>query len=189
YVTQSGILFTATNNKSVAIDINTGDIVATYDLPSKSEYVFLLTVGYDPNVAWYATVVGSEINVYKLRLTSQEIKTYTIKASAQTNGVIKPSGNVVVNEGDTRNFLIIPNPGYKIKDVLVDGKSVGAVNAYTFENITSDHTIEAQFEPITFTITSSSSLGGTISPSGTITVNYGDSKTFNITPNPGYKIK
>ena len=38
------------------------------------------------------------------------------------------------------------NEGYKIADVLVDGKSVGAVGTYTFKNVTAKHTITAKFE-------------------------------------------
>ncbi|MGB9794689.1 copper amine oxidase N-terminal domain-containing protein [Caldisericum exile] len=114
---------------------------------------------------------------------------YNITVSVSQGGSVSPSGSVSVIPGNPQTFTITPNTGYKIKDVKVDGVSVGAVSSYTFENITKDHTIEAIFEPITFTITSSSSSGGTITPSSTITVNYGDSKTFNITPNPGYKIK
>ncbi|MBP9019864.1 MAG: copper amine oxidase N-terminal domain-containing protein [Bacteroidales bacterium] len=114
---------------------------------------------------------------------------FTIIASTGSGGTISPSGTISVNYGDSKTFTITPNPGYKIKDVKVDGVSVGAVSNYTFENITSDHTIEAIFEAITYTIIASTGSGGTISPSGTISVNYGDSKTFTITPDNGYKIK
>jgi len=39
-----------------------------------------------------------------------------------------------------------------------------------------------------YTITASSGTGGSISPSGTVQVPYGTSKTFTIAPNSGYKI-
>ena len=42
---------------------------------------------------------------------------------------------------------------------------------------------------VPFVISVSAGQGGSITPSGTIAVNYGDSKTFTITPNQGYKIK
>jgi len=45
-----------------------------------------------------------------------------------------------------RPFKIIPDSGYKITNVKVDGVSVGAVSTYTFSNVTSDHKIEATFE-------------------------------------------
>jgi len=38
-----------------------------------------------------------------------------------------------------------PNTGYVILDVLVDGVSVGAVSSYTFNNVTANHTIAANF--------------------------------------------
>jgi len=112
----------------------------------------------------------------------------TITASAAGNGSISPSGTLTVNSDTDQTFTVIPNKGYKIKDIIVDGKSVGAMSTYTFTNITSDHTIEVIFEPNTFTITATAGSGGSISPSGTVTVNYEDSKTFTITPDKGYKI-
>lgn len=43
---------------------------------------------------------------------------------------------------------IIPDEGYQVKDVKVDGESVGAVTEYTFKRVTETHTIKAYFEPI-----------------------------------------
>jgi len=60
---------------------------------------------------------------------------------------------------------------------------------YTFSDVNSDHTIEAIFEPVTYTITASAGSGGSIYPSGTVTVNYGSSKVFSISPASGYRIK
>ena len=42
------------------------------------------------------------------------------------------------------HFGIAPDEGYVIRDVIVDGASVGAVSSYTFSGVTSDHTIEAR---------------------------------------------
>jgi len=201
-------------------------------------------------------------------------QTYTITASAGIGGSISPSGTVTVNSGADQIFAITPTTGYHIKDVKVDGSSVGAVNSYTFTSINSNHRISVEFvwtvdttppvieasaptevntptvtitgkvtdnvgvvsvwvgakkaefapdgtfsEPVsldegintikvvafdtsgnkgekdltvtykkTFTIVSLAGHGGLISPSGTITVNSGDSMAFTITPNSGYKI-
>jgi len=119
---------------------------------------------------------------------STNISTYTITATAGFGGSITPLGTVTVNYKESKTFTITPNAGYKIKDVKVDSVSVGAVSTYTFENVIQDHTIEAVFEQITYTISASSGSGGSISPSGSVTVNSGDSKTFTITPSSGYKI-
>ena len=70
---------------------------------------------------------------------------YTIKATAGAGGSISPSGNVSVREGRDRTFTITPDKGYAISNVKIDGKSIGAVKSYTFENVRSPHTIEVIF--------------------------------------------
>ena len=70
---------------------------------------------------------------------------YTIKATAGAGGAISPSGNVSVREGRDQTFTITPDKGYAISNVKIDGKSIGAVKSYTFENVRRTHTIEAIF--------------------------------------------
>jgi hypothetical protein len=76
---------------------------------------------------------------------SFSLKTYTIVVRPPTNGVIHPSGTVRATHGEKRRFQIIPLPGFQVSEVLVDKVSVGAVNSYTFNNVTSDHVMEAIF--------------------------------------------
>ncbi len=97
--------------------------------------------------------------MYKYELSN--IVTFTIAASAGSGGTISPSGNITVNSGDAKTFIITPDTGYKIKDVKVDGISVGAVSSYTFTNITSNHTIEAIFEKQTTQIVIILRIGNT----------------------------
>ena len=70
---------------------------------------------------------------------------YTIKATAGTGGSISPSGNVSVREGRDQTFTITPDKGYAVSNVKIDGKSIGAVKSYTFENVSRTHTIEVIF--------------------------------------------
>ena len=70
---------------------------------------------------------------------------YTIKATAGAGGSISPSGNVSVREGRDQTFTITPDKGYAIANVKIDGKSIGAVKSYTFENVSRTHTIEVIF--------------------------------------------
>ncbi len=70
---------------------------------------------------------------------------YTITATAGEGGSITPAGAVSVKEGASQTFAITAQEGYAIADVLVDGQSVGAVDSYTFENVTANHTIAALF--------------------------------------------
>ncbi|WP_347129062.1 S-layer homology domain-containing protein [Neglectibacter timonensis] len=72
---------------------------------------------------------------------------HTLTASAGDGGSISPSGAVSVPQGGSQTFSVTPHSGYALRDVLVDGRSVGAVTSYTFENVTEDHSISAVFKP------------------------------------------
>jgi predicted glutamine amidotransferase len=113
---------------------------------------------------------------------------YTINASASNGGDIQPTGTIVVYYGTDQTFTITPETGYHIEDILVDGVTQGAISSYTFFTITADHSISASFAVNTYTITASAGSGGSISPGGAVTVNYGEDKTFTINPNMGYQI-
>ena len=116
-------------------------------------------------------------------------KELAISASAGTGGSISPSGTVKVKYGEDKSFTITPNEGYDIQSVTVDGQNKGKITSYTFEDVKEAHSISASFVKKTFKITASAGAGGSISPNGTSTVSYGDSKTFTITPAQGYKVK
>ena len=120
---------------------------------------------------------------------SAVLNTYTISATAGTGGFINPAGIVSVDSGSNRTYSITPNIGYRIEDVKVDNISVGPVSNYIFNNITANHTIAATFTPVTYTITATAGSGGSINPSGIITVEYDSSQTYTITPNNGYRIE
>lgn len=72
----------------------------------------------------------------------------SIVATAGEGGKIDPSGRVSVRESGGKAFTMIPNEGYEIADVLVDGESVGAVAEYSFEKVSKGHTIEAAFREV-----------------------------------------
>lgn len=112
--------------------------------------------------------------------------TYTITATAGVNGAISPVGPATVVADHDQIFTITPAIGYHVTDVIVDGSSVGPATSFAFNKVTTDHTISASFAINTYTITATSGLGGSITPSGSIPVNYGASQTFTWTPAPGF---
>ncbi len=116
---------------------------------------------------------------------------YTISATAGTGGSISPSGSVSVPQGADRSFTIEANTGYQISDVLVDGVSQGVITGYTFSNVSTNHTIAASFSetaPQYHTITATAGTGGSISPSGSVSVAQGADSSFTIAANTGYQI-
>lgn len=76
-------------------------------------------------------------------------KNHIITVTAGKGGSISPKGQVEVKDGGSQSFSIIPDSGYEIREVKVDGTNVGAVESYTFTNVTGDHSIYAVFQTAT----------------------------------------
>ena len=90
-------------------------------------------------------ITQAETVIPKRQSSGSNYSYYTIKATAGTGGSISPSGNVSVREGRDQTFTITPDKGYAVANVKIDGKSIGAVKSYTFENVSRTHTIEVIF--------------------------------------------
>ena len=99
----------------------------------------------------YLHIYASKFSTYAVGYTristGGSSESHTLTASAGDGGSISPSGAVSVPQGGSQTFSVTPHSGYALRDVLVDGRSVGAVTSYTFENVTGDHSISAVFKP------------------------------------------
>jgi hypothetical protein len=115
-----------------------------------------------------------------------EVNVYRVTASAGAHGGIAPGSDIKVSHGDAVSVLMIPETGYHVDSVEIDGIPVGAVSAYTFSGVTSDHALSVTFAPNAYTLTSITGVNGAITPSAM--VSYGDSHTFLITPDPGFHV-
>ena len=164
----------------------------TYSISPDSNYhikdVQVDNVSVGPVAEYIFSNVMSSHEINATFEADQTIFTHTITASCEANGSISPAGLSDVISGSNILFNIAPNANYHIKDVQVDGVTVGAVSAYTFFNVTSDHMITAYFDINTYIINASSAPNGSISPTGSVPVVHGDSQTFTITPEMGYQI-
>ena len=102
---------------------------------------------FTPTDTNYTTLTG-EVELYRKSSSGGGgwyYSYYTIKATAGTGGSISPSGSVSVREGRDQTFTITPDKSYAVSNVKIDGKSIGAVKSYTFENVSRTHTIEVIF--------------------------------------------
>lgn len=72
----------------------------------------------------------------------------SLNVKAGEGGSISPEGELIIALGAGRTFTITPDDGYEIEDVLVNGKSVGAVEKYTLKAATADTVIEARFRKL-----------------------------------------
>ena len=75
-----------------------------------------------------------------------------ITAQSGEGGIIEPSGNVFVEDGESQTFTFTADTGYEIDDVVVDGNSLGAIDEYTFEDVGQNHSISVSFAQIEYTI-------------------------------------
>ena len=71
---------------------------------------------------------------------------HTITVTAGKGGSISPKGVVTVEDGKDQVFTITADKGYEIREVKVDGTSIGAQSTYTFTKVTDDHTIYVVFK-------------------------------------------
>src|SRR5690606_20310228 len=85
-------------------------------------------------------------------------------------------------------FGLEPDAGYHIDFVggTCGGELVDVV--YTTAPITADCTVEANFAPDTFTVTPEAGPGGFIAPDTPQTVSAGDTVSFTIEPDAGFRI-
>ena len=81
---------------------------------------------------------------------------FGITASAGPGGTISPEGTQFAYPGSGYTYTIIPDSGFKILDVTVDGVSQGNISTYSFANIQGSHEISATFastQTLTSTLT------------------------------------
>ncbi|MDW7667883.1 MAG: S-layer homology domain-containing protein [Bacillota bacterium] len=76
---------------------------------------------------------------------STPTETFKITVSAGIGGVISPESREI-EKNESITFKILPEDGYIIEDVKINGKSVGALSSYTFNNVTENMSISATFK-------------------------------------------
>ena len=95
-----------------------------------------------PSRPWYSSIISSS--------SDEEEATpnrYSIRITKTAGGTVNPNRSIVsvLEGGNSQRFTIKPNEGYKIADVIIDGKSQGAISSYVFKNVTGDHTFKVNF--------------------------------------------
>ena len=130
------------NNVIVAVICNT-DYIYVDDTTRTTKFDYTLTIGAG---------INGPADIYT-KWFAYNPSSYTITASADANGSISPSGNVVVSAGGSRTFNFTPNSGYEVGEVVLNGFSIGPMSSYTLNDVRGDCTISATFR-----------LSGLISP-------------------------
>lgn len=128
-----------TNSNGVAVYTNV--LAGTYSYSIEKE-------GYQ-TATGTTTVTNADVSL-NVELTQI---TFTISASAGSNGTITPSGDVTVPYNCNKLFSFEADNGYHIAEVMVDGANMGAISEYQFTNVTANHTISVQFAENLYSLT------------------------------------
>jgi hypothetical protein len=134
-------------------------------------------------------------------------------AAATVGGTVGQRTSLIqtVTAGATYTLSIMPQAGYRVSEIRVDGTLLAdqdvlvpavtsaapggvepAGGQYRIAGVAADHVITASFAATgpakTWRISAKAGTGGTISPAGTTTVADGGSQTYTITASPGHTI-
>ncbi|WP_372678521.1 dockerin type I domain-containing protein [Desulfosarcina sp.] len=135
-----------------------------------------------------AAYTFSQVNANHTIEASFAPDTHIISATASANGNINPVGSTNVAHGADQTFIISPDAGCRVANVMVDGVAKGALLSYTFEGVTDSHTIIASFVVDTHQINATAGTDGSISPEGTLSVGHLASQRFTINPSTGHHV-
>ena len=127
---------------------------------------------------------------------------FTITASVVGEGNIGQTLIRKANYGDDVVYTFIPNAGYHLKQILVDGEEIELVSNYTFEDIKANHTLIVKFEKDVINIklvvngngrlrakkVSTGSILENTTTEVTFSVEYEEDLIFEFVANEGYKV-
>lgn len=163
---------------------------------SKGTYSETITISGNRRIDDATAKVDVSFTVTDAQVSSGK---YTISVeNVGEGGSITPS-SIEVDEGGDAVFTVVPDAGYEVGQVLVDGtedvtEQLSDAGKYTFEHVTENHTISASFKaaggdlaPVTHRVTVSAApeTGGTVTGGGTY--NEGSSVMVTAAANAGYR--
>ena len=100
----------------------------------------------DANSQYTAVTIGRNNSTItaNYRVASQ---THTIRILKGDHGSVLPAEEIVVTDKDDLELYIIPDDGYKISKLIVDGEEVASTSAFLLNSVEADHVVEVEFLP------------------------------------------
>lgn len=148
--------------------------------PSDELYRYVFT-GWSPEIE----AVKGEVT-YTAQFEAVPLE-YKVNVEVIGGGSVSPEGaSQVITTFDTLTLSFTPDVGYRLKDVRVNGESLGIVSSYTISEARADTNIEVEYERMSMSVSISCLSGGSATPSGVTSVLYGSDLIVSIAPDEGY---
>jgi hypothetical protein len=164
---------------------------------SQQQFEFIPNKGYDiDNVL----VDGLPVDIYQHSLTLYNVQKnmdievffkkvyFTIESTSGQHGKITPEGAVSVEKNEQKVFSIVPDDGFEISQLIIDGITVNQSDTYTFTDITKNYAIAANFRPIQYIVHIESGPNGFVEPQGDIVLNQGEKIILIAEPVSNYAV-
>ena len=136
-----------------------------------------------------------DLDVY---FSEDPVITHDVTATSGENGSISPEGVVHVREGSTYRFEFLPDDGYEVDQVFVDGVEItnlATKEYYNIADVTQEHTIHVTFKklPVQYDVNVIVSGHNTdvhsVSPRGVTPVWEGEGFAVTFAPFAGYQVE
>lgn len=109
------------------------------DFPNYSASLYTLKKG--DKVEWlYTRDLGKDLGA-----KIEETDDYTITVRHNQGGTVAPSGSIQVKKNQNFTLRILPDKGYVIDRVLIDGQDRGKIESYSFYSVDKDHRVDVSF--------------------------------------------
>ena len=184
-------------NLTTVYDDNQGTITGnlnTYEYGTKAVLFIEPKEGYEIekiSVNGDVTEITNKIEISLEKDTILQVdfqkKKYSISCSGEHVAFSNNTADVFEYGSDV-DFDFQAEEGYQITDVIIDGKSVGNRNSYTFESVNQNHVVEVQTERITYTISISADEGVLIANDSNDVFYYHSTPEFLFQAKAGYRI-
>lgn len=115
---------------------------------------------------------------------------FTVTIISTPGGSTTQTGPITIEQGSSFEFTAMPDEGYIIGAIKVDGREISHINGLCrISSVIDDLAITVEFEKQKFNITVEIGEGGTATPDGIQAVEKGGAVTFEIKPNTGFVVE
>lgn len=119
---------------------------------------------------------------------------FKVTIGSTSGGSLSPSGELSVTEGTSLDVAVVPDEGYVLESLTLNGTDVTAQvvdGVFVVADIACDTVLFAVFAPVQQLFKIEAAVaggGGSLSPSGDVYVAAGASCTFRFFPDAGYRV-